>query len=269
MSQTSVPYHIDGGQFSLRGVADSVPTGTDYYGVEYDDFVLLYEEKSQEPIDKSQVSTTPESVAHALFVCSAQSIVDAASPLSNKSAEVEQFSATIQGVEWKQSVPAVASNIFSSLVVAHLLPNGNHRTALTFTEVYLRNTLGETVVTNVPSDEINALFIESKRLLTIRRNTQLFAELESRGVDVVERKYGVDIPLWEYDLGVSDPYSHYADSHFNLVVDAFSDLIPTTEQDPGYSVFKDRLRAGEDFTEDCSFFEELEEIAEQFSSLQD
>lgn len=65
---------------------------------------------------------------------------------------------------------------------------------------------------------VNEYIIESKRILTVRRNTTAFSLLAEWGCDVVKRKNDIEINLAEYnlDLSQSDAYEYYGDKHTDL-----------------------------------------------------
>lgn len=135
-----------------------------------------------------------------------------------KSVDLESASDAIERVQWKQSVPRVAAELFSNLVMAHPLPNANHRSSLGTAATYI-STLDDdfalpTEITEVPvADWVEEFIHESKRLLTVRRKARLFKWLSDNGVDAVERKHGVVIQFADYDLSVSNPRGHFASEH--------------------------------------------------------
>jgi hypothetical protein len=68
---------------------------------------------------------------------------------------------------------------------------------------------------------VNEYITESKRLLTVRRDTTAFSLLAEWGCDTVVRKNGIKIVLAEYDLDFtrSEAYAYYGDTHIELCTD--------------------------------------------------
>ena len=62
---------------------------------------------------------------------------------------------------------------------------------------------------------VDPYIVDSKRLLTVRRNNIRFKQLEELGVDTVERKDGIQIRLAEFELDMHwrEALSEYARRH--------------------------------------------------------
>jgi len=91
---------------------------------------------------------------------------------------------------------------------------------------------GDTRALNSKNDQtwqdwVDPYIVESKRLLTVRRNNVRFKHLHDRGVDIVERKGGIRMRLAEYDLDMHwrTALSHYAEQHEAHCVDFATELL--------------------------------------------
>jgi hypothetical protein len=65
---------------------------------------------------------------------------------------------------------------------------------------------------------VNEYIMESKRLLTVRRNTTAFSSLAEWGRDIVMRKNDIEIQLTEHDLDFnrSEAHEYYGERHAEL-----------------------------------------------------
>lgn len=121
--------------------------------------------------------------------------------------------------DWgSSSVPVVAGQLLSRFVLAHPMPNANHRTAMGLVEWYLQTnevsvTVPDTGEEGEWYDWAGPYVHESKRLLTLRRKAHVFRYAREFGVDVVRRRNDVDIDLHEYALDVDHPLEHFATKH--------------------------------------------------------
>lgn len=159
----------------------------------------------------------------------------------------------INRVQWRQSVPEVGGQLLSRLILRHGLPNANHRTAIAFLQTYLETSKPGIGVpgTNVGdewSDWTNEFIVDSKKLLTVRRNASGFRHLAERGATVLERKGGVEIHLDNYERSTEDPWSHFRQKHKNRSNDFVIRYIKRAEADDllkqtddGKRSFADRL----------------------------
>lgn len=135
-----------------------------------------------------------------------------------KEPEFAGIAEAINRVQWRQSVPDVGGQLLSRLILRHGLPNANHRTAIAFLQTYLETLkpgigVPETNIGDEWSDWTNDFIVDSKKLITVRRNASGFHHLAERGATVLERKGGVEIHLDNYDLSVDDPWSHFCREH--------------------------------------------------------
>ncbi len=109
----------------------------------------------------------------------------------------------------------------------HALPNANHRTSLSMAQWYLESIETGFSFPDFVTEEydwkrwVNEYITESKRLLTVRRNTTAFSLLTEWGCDIVKRKNDIDIVLaaYELDLTRSEAYAYYGDVHTELCTD--------------------------------------------------
>ena len=112
----------------------------------------------------------------------------------------------------------------SSLILAHPLPNANHRTSIVFAEWYLESADSSFSLPQLATETydwqewVDPYIVESTRLLTVRRNTTPFRLLDEWGCEIVLRKGGIEIELSEYDLELpqSEALSTYAAHHTDL-----------------------------------------------------
>jgi len=163
----------------------------------------------------------------------------------------------INQTEWRQKVPRVAGCLLSNLILEHPLPNANHRSSLGFTQVYLSTFAEDFEIpdTGEPGkwyDWSEEFVFQSKRYLMLSRKPKFFRYLRSWGVDEVIRKNGTRVNLNDCRIDVADPRSHFREQHRNLAIEFVFSILERTEytwligeEDPGRSVFLDRLEAGQ------------------------
>ncbi len=163
----------------------------------------------------------------------------------NKTAQLNEVPSILSSrVQWKQSVPEVGGQLLSNLILSHPLPNANHRTSLGMLVVYLRSVGADITGEDVAAAGVEDYISESKRILTVRRNTTKFRILEQCGCTIIERKGGLRIPLREFDLEQSNPYTEFAQAHERHSIEFVTRLLDEdweTADDPGLNVFLDRL----------------------------
>jgi len=120
----------------------------------------------------------------------------------------------------------------SNLILKHALPNANHRTAIAMLQFCIDSVDSSFEMPSTHVDDqtwkawVDPYIVESKRLLTVRRNNVRFQHLQDLGVDIVERKGGIQIRLADYDLDMHwrDALTEYARSHEEHCV-AFADEV--------------------------------------------
>lgn len=163
----------------------------------------------------------------------------------------------INQTEWKQSIPRVAGCLLSNLILKHPLPNANHRSSLGFIQLYLSSIAEDFEIpdTGEPGewyDWSEAFVYQSKRYLMLSRKARFFRHLRVWGVDEVIRKNGTRVDLEDCRIDVADPRSHFRDEHRELAIEFVFSILERTvytwligEEDPGRSVFLDRLEGGQ------------------------
>jgi len=144
-----------------------------------------------------------------------------------KQIELERIPDALARVDWTGTAVDVAGQLMSTLILKHALPNANHRTSISMAQWYLESIETGFSFPDFATDEydwktwVNEYITESKRLLTVRRNTTAFSLLAEWGCDTVMRKNGIGIVLAEYDLDFtrSEAYAYYGDVHTELCTD--------------------------------------------------
>jgi len=138
-----------------------------------------------------------------------------------KQFEPEKIQQALDYVPWEAALPQVAGELMSNLILRHSLPNANHRTGIAMLQFCIESVdLGfEMPRTHVDDDTwrewVDPYIIDSKRLITVRRNNIRFKHLAELDVDLVERKDGIQIRLADFDLDMHwrDALSEYAGRH--------------------------------------------------------
>lgn len=138
-----------------------------------------------------------------------------------KEFEPTQIERALENVSWGESLSTVAGELMSNLVLRHALPNANHRTSIAMLQFCIEGIEPsfEMPSTHVDDDTwkewVDPYIAESKRLITVRRNNIRFKRLEELGVDLAERKGGIQIRFEDYDLDLhwSEALDKYARSH--------------------------------------------------------
>jgi len=124
-------------------------------------------------------------------------------------------------VSWGDSLPIAAGELMSNLVLRHALPNANHRTSIAMLQFCVECVDPSFEMPSAHADDetwsswVDPYVVESKQLVTVRRNNVRFQMLRELGVDLVERKGGVRIRLNDYDLDVHwrEALREYAERH--------------------------------------------------------
>ena len=155
-----------------------------------------------------------------------------------KEFEPEQIHEALQNVSWGERLPTVAGELLSNLVLKHSLPNANHRTAIAMGQLCIETVEPAFEMPNTHIDDetwkewIDSYIVESKRLITIRRNNLRFKHLAELNVDLVERKGGIRIRLSDYELDMypGEAKQIYAKYHEDLCVDLVDELFDRTDQ---------------------------------------
>ena len=138
-----------------------------------------------------------------------------------KDFEPDQIHSAIENVSWGESLPVVAGELMSNLILKHALPNANHRTGIAMLQFCIDSVDSTFEMPSTHVDDqtwkawVDPYIVDSKRLLTVRRNNVRFQHLQDLGVDSVERKGGIQIRLADYDLDMHwrDALTEYARRH--------------------------------------------------------
>ena len=138
-----------------------------------------------------------------------------------KEFEPQKIHRALAHVSWNASLPRVAGELMSNLILRHSLPNANHRTGIAMLQFCIESVAPDFEMprTHVDDDTwrewVDPYIVESKRLITVRRNNLRFKQLEALGVDLVERKDGIQIRLADFDLDMHwrEAYETYASQH--------------------------------------------------------
>ncbi|MCD2203974.1 hypothetical protein LPA46_11510 [Halobacterium sp. KA-6] len=80
---------------------------------------------------------------------------------------------------------------------------------------------------------VNPYIVDSKWLITVRRNNLRFKQLEDLDVDVVERKDGIQIRLGEFELDMHwrEALTKYAEQHESHCTDFAQAVLKRAAQD--------------------------------------
>lgn len=138
-----------------------------------------------------------------------------------KEFEPKKIQRALDHVSWGASLPQVAGELMSNLILRHSLPNANHRTSIAMLQFCLESTdpSFEMPPTHIDDETwqewVDPYIVDSKRLITVRRNNVRFKQLEDLDVDLVERKDGIQIQLDEFELDMHwrEALSTYARQH--------------------------------------------------------
>ena len=80
---------------------------------------------------------------------------------------------------------------------------------------------------------VDPYIVESKRLITVRRNNIRFKHLAKLGIDLIERKDGIQIRLAEFDLDMHwrDALTVYAERHEEHCIEFTRAVLERTEKE--------------------------------------
>jgi prophage maintenance system killer protein len=145
-------------------------------------------------------------------------------PKRYKQIELEKIPDAIARVSWDCAAVDVAGQLMSTLILKHALPNANHRTSISMAQWYLESIETGFSFPDFVTEErewkewANEYIAESKRILTVRRNTTMFSLLAEWGCNVVKRKNDIEIELanYELDMNPSEAYEYYEGVHAEL-----------------------------------------------------
>lgn len=171
-----------------------------------------------------------------------------------KKMDLEKIPDVLNRVEWQQLVPDVGAELLSYFILAHPMPNTNHRTGIGLLDRYLTSyeedfTMPDTGEEGQWYQWAREFIYDSKRILTLRNQLPLLEWAQQYGYKRAERKEGIQINLAEIDLDRDDYRSYYTDRHLDrtreFVETALKEADTThllRETDDGKRAFADRLR---------------------------
>jgi hypothetical protein len=156
-----------------------------------------------------------------------------------KEFEPRKIQQALDHVTWGASLPTVAGEVMSNLILRHSLPNANHRTGIAMLQLCIESVHPDFEMPRTHVDDDNWLewvdpyIVDSKRLITVRRNNLRFKQLKELNVDLVERKDGIRIQLSEFELDMDwrDALSEYAVQHESHCTDFAQSLLQRAERD--------------------------------------
>lgn len=175
-----------------------------------------------------------------------------------KNVEIERVPNALEHVDWTGTIPEVGGQLASNLILCHALPNANHRSSFSMFEGYVNAASNQSFTLPSLATEdyewqswVDNFIIDSKRLLTVRRNVGRFRYLRNHGCNTIRRKGGIDISLDEYDLDVypSNALEKYATQHEQLIETFARTVLKRTDRESlvsapgiGMSDFADIVR---------------------------
>ncbi|WP_433631273.1 hypothetical protein [Halomicrococcus sp. NG-SE-24] len=176
-----------------------------------------------------------------------------------KEFEPQKIQQALDHVSWGTELPQVAGELMSNLILRHSLPNANHRTAIAMLQFCIESVAPDFEMPRTHVDDhtwrdwVDPYIVDSKRLITVRRNNVRFKQLRELGVDIVERKDGIQIALAEFELDMHwrDALSTYATRHEQHCIDFARAVLSRTDQSgfteqtgPSKAAFVEYLETG-------------------------
>ena len=265
---TIVPHHIsvDGHYYSLNYLYEEigmdVPDDWDrdiiIRPIDVDDPCMGLYRRAKVPdgavegADLSGYSDSTEKIAKAVMG-TFDNIANQSSLSWYKPLEPTKIAEAIERVSWRSSVTNVATELLSNLILAHGLPNANHRTSIAMLDFYLESigTMPRSPRT-VEEDEwtswANGFIQRSKICTTLRRKGDLFKRLSERGATGVSLKQELTINFSRYPVDIPDAWSRYENRHeiccrrfVNRYLNIAGAANLKTRDDAGQRAFADRL----------------------------
>jgi hypothetical protein len=156
-----------------------------------------------------------------------------------KEFEPQKIQQALAHVSWSTPLPQVAGELMSNLILRHSLPNANHRTGIAMLQFCIESVDAGFEMPRTHVDDntwrewVDPYIIDSKRLITVRRNNLRFKKLEELDVDLVERKDGIQIRLAEFDLDMHwrEALSEYAEQHESHCTDFARAILQRADRD--------------------------------------
>lgn len=138
-----------------------------------------------------------------------------------KAFEPQKIQQALDHVSWGATLPQVGGELMSNLILRHSLPNANYRTAIAMLQFCIESQVPDFAMPRTHVDDaawrewVDPYIVDSKRLITVRRNNVRFKQLQELDVDVVERKDGIQIQLADFELDMywREALSIYAGQH--------------------------------------------------------
>lgn len=155
-----------------------------------------------------------------------------------KAFEPQKIQQALEHVSWGTGLPKVAGELMSNLILRHSLPNANHRTGIAMLQFCIESVSPAFDMPRTHIDDkawqewVDPYIVDSKRLITVRRNNVRFKKLEELDVDFVERKDGIRIRLADFELDMHwrEAQSTYAKRHEEHCTDFAQSVLEQTEQ---------------------------------------
>ncbi|MXR43216.1 hypothetical protein GRX01_17990 [Halobaculum sp. WSA2] len=180
-----------------------------------------------------------------------------ASLATYKKMDLEKIPEVLNRVEWRQLVPDVGAELLSGFILAHPMPNTNHRTGIGLLDRYLTSYEADFTMPDTGEEGrwyqwAREFIYDSKQVLTLRNQLPLLRWAREYGYEHAERKEGIRIDLTEVDVERDDYRNYYAQRHLSrsrrFVETVLTEADAThllNKRDDGKRAFVDRLRGGE------------------------
>lgn len=171
-----------------------------------------------------------------------------------KQMNLEAIPDILNRVEWRQSVPEVGAELLSRFILAHPMPNTNHRTGIGLLDRYLSSYDETFAMPDTGEDDrwydwVRDYIHDSKRLLTLRNYYPVLQWAARYGYDAVERKEGIRIEFETLNFDRDDYRDYHTDRHLdrsrrfvNTVLEETQTTHLREKIDDGKRAFGDRLR---------------------------
>jgi len=155
-----------------------------------------------------------------------------------KEFEPEKIRQALDHVSWATALPEVAGDLMSNLILHHSLPNANHRTAIAMLQFCVESVVPDFEMPRTHLDDdtwqewVDPYIVDSKRLITVRRNNVRFQRLEELDVDLVERKAGIQLRLADVELAMNwrEALTKYARRHENHCTEFARSVLEQADQ---------------------------------------
>ncbi|ACV11907.1 conserved hypothetical protein [Halorhabdus utahensis DSM 12940] len=156
-----------------------------------------------------------------------------------KEFEPQKIQQALDHVSWGGPLPKVAGEVMSNLILRHSLPNANHRTGIAMLQFCIESVEPDFAMPRTHVDDsawrewVDPYIVDSKRLITVRRNNVRFKTLAELDVDLVERKDGIQIRLAEFELDMHwrEALSKYAGLHESHCTEFAQAVLQRAERD--------------------------------------